>query len=161
MWRSLLAGCLCLCFPLAAAGGKQPDRKGAAPVFKVQKHLMAAKVGFDKRGRCQVRRGRALKAWRVPSFPASIPHFESCLIVSSPSERGLMDFEMAVVDGSGEKLLLVEGAIELGHAGSASQAVDWDHLVIPAAGLYHMVVWVEGQEIGRFPMRFTGRKGKN
>ncbi len=126
--------------------------------FEVEHFLMAPKVGFDKRGRCRVARGRALKAWRVPGFPARIPRFESCLTVSSPGGRGLMDFELAVVDDKGENLLVVEGTIDLGDQGSASQAVTWEHLEIPRAGLYHMLVKVEDQEVARFTMRFSAKK---
>lgn len=146
----------------AAAGQADEAAEGEAQAyhFKITAHLMAPKVGFDKKGRCKVARGRKLKAWRVPRFPAQIPAFESCLTVKSKDARGLMDLEFNILDKAGESLQRVEGAIDLGDKGTASQAVNWEHVEIPQPGLYHMQVLIEGQEVARYPMRFNRRGGK-
>lgn len=142
--------------PESAASDSQDERYH----FKITSHLMAPKVGFDKRGSCKVARGRMLKAWRVNTFPAQIPSFESCLTVRSSDARGLMDLEFNILDKNGESLQRVEGAIDLGDKGSASQAINWEHLEIPAAGLYHMQVIIEGHQVARYPMHFKRQAGK-
>ena len=139
----------------------EEDEKLPVLQFKLVHHINASKIGFDKRGRCKAIRGRPLKAWRVKRYPVQIPHFETCMTVSSEKGRGLMDFELSVVDKKGEVISMVEGAIDLGHQGKSSQAVDWDHLEIPAAGLYHMRLVIEEQQVAQIPLRFKRtRAGK-
>ncbi|MBW2702610.1 MAG: hypothetical protein JRF33_17460 [Deltaproteobacteria bacterium] len=131
-------------------------------VFKVDKHLLAAQVDFGKDGRCKASRGRTLKAWRVPGFPATIPHFESCTTVSSP-QGGTVEFRIVVKNPAGEEVTSVNGVLELGEEGSkgsASQAINWDDLEIPKAGKYHMVIEVEGEELARYPLRFSRSRKK-
>jgi hypothetical protein len=137
---------------------EEEDEKLPTLQFKLVHHINASKIGFNKRGRCKAIRGRPLKAWRVKRFPVQIPHFETCLTVSSKKGRGLMDFELSVVDKNGEAMAMVEGAIDLGHQGQASQAVDWDHLEIPAAGLYHMRLLIEDQQVAKIPLRFKRKR---
>ena len=158
--RSLIFMSFILVLPVQASEEEAPVKA----VFKVDKHLLATQVGFDKDGRCKATRGRKLKAWRVPGFPATIPHFESCTTVSSP-QGGTVEFRIVVKNPAGEELTSVDGVLELGAEGgkgSASQAINWDDLEIPKAGKYQMVIEVEGQAVARYPLRFSrSRKKKN
>ena len=129
--------------------------------FKVLKHVIAKKVGFDKKGTCKAANGRAIKIWRVPGFPATIPHFESCLTVQSPNARGLVDFEKTLYNKQGEEIMKVEGAVELGITGSASQAVNWDHLEIEKPGIYHMVTKLADKQVSKVSLKFVRVRHSN
>jgi hypothetical protein len=146
--------------PAAAADSKAPPAKSPGPAFEVVEHIMAPGMDFGKDGRCRVEQGPAIRLWRLPGFPATISHFESCLTVRSKAERGLVDFELAVVGPKGQVLQLVDGALDLGDLGQASQAVNWDHLEIPTPGRYQMRVVIEGQQVATFPMEFRQREGR-
>ncbi|MBN2498681.1 MAG: hypothetical protein JXR96_29085 [Deltaproteobacteria bacterium] len=126
--------------------------------FRVETHLMGKAVGFDGQGRCSVTRGRAYKSWKVPGFPAKVPHFESCTTIRSSLSDDEVDFSLAIVSPKGEQLRAVDGVLALGSAGQASQAIDWDDLEIPAAGTYRMVLKVDGKVIARFPMQFSAKQ---
>jgi hypothetical protein len=134
--------------------------KQKAKRFKVERNLFASSVHVDQDGLCQTASGVKLKAWYVAGFPAEIPAFESCTTISSASARGGVDIELAIVDRKKRTLLKVDGILDLGSDGRASQAIDWDHLEIPSAGTYYLVVRVEGKVSGRFPMRFRLRGSK-
>ncbi len=127
--------------------------------FKVDNHFFASGIHFDKEGRCHPVGKTKLKSWQVRAFPAEIPHFESCTTISSPQLRGEVDIALSVTGKSAKKSLLkIEGVLSLGSEGKACQAVDWDHLLIPSAGLYHLEVKVDGRRIKRIPMRFFRRR---
>jgi len=128
--------------------------------FKVNKHLFATSVYADAKGMCKAMGDRQLKAWYVLGFPAEIPPFESCTTISSKTTHGDVDIELTVEDKNGRSILRIDGVLELPEDGKASQAVDWDHLKIPAPGKYFMVVEIEGQKVGRFPMIFKQKKGR-
>ena len=156
--RALVLMSFTMVLPVQASEEEAPVKA----VFKVDKHLLAAQVGFSKDGQCKATSGRTLKAWRVPGFPAIIPHFESCTTVSSP-QGGTVEFRIVVKNPGGEEVTSVDGVLELGEEGSrgsASQAINWDDLEIPKAGKYHMTVEVEGQEVARYPLRFSRSRKK-
>ena len=136
-------------------------KKKSTPVFKITSQLFAQSVNFDKEGHCRAAGGVSLKAWHLPGFPAEIPHFESCTTISSPTTGGEVEFVFSIVDKAGDRLQHVDGVLDLGKVGQVSQAVDWDHLKIPAAGIYYFAIKIEGQEIGRYPMRFNLRKARH
>ncbi len=156
--RALVFMSFILVLPVQASAGEAPVKA----VFKVEKHLLAAQVDFGKDGQCKATRGRTLKAWRVPGFPATIPHFESCTTVSSP-QGGTVEFRIVVKNPAGEEVTSVDGVLELGaegSRGSASQAINWDDLEIPKAGKYRMMIEVEGQEVASYPLRFSRSRKK-
>ncbi len=156
--RALVIMSVILVLPVQASEEEAPVKA----VYKVDKHLLAAQVDFGKNGQCKASRGRTLKSWRVPGFPATIPHFESCTTVSSP-QGGTVEFRIVVKNPAGEEVTSVDGVLELGaegSKGSASQAINWDNLEIPKAGKYHMTIEVEGQEVARYPLRFSRSRKK-
>ncbi|MBW1810051.1 MAG: hypothetical protein JRJ87_17775 [Deltaproteobacteria bacterium] len=137
------------------------DPKESKPdMFKVEQHLFAHAAHFDGKGQCQAVGKVALKSWWVRGFPAEIPHFETCTTISSKTRKGEIDIDLAVVSKDGDRLLRVGGVLDLGIDGRASQAIDWDHLVVPAAGTYFMQIKIEGNEVARFAMQFKKRKAK-
>jgi hypothetical protein len=91
-------------------------------------------------------------------FPAEVPPFETCTTISSKTARGEVEFKLAIISKNKEEILVVDGVLDLGIDGRASQAIDWDHVKIPAGGIYHMVVEVEGKRIRKFPMKFALKK---
>lgn len=152
---SILAGLLAAIPVLGSA--KEPGKKPREE-YMVSSHLFARSVGFDKQGHCRAVGGVSLKSWHVPGFPAEIPHFESCTTVSSSTTKGEVDFVFSIVDKDGERLQRVDGVLDLGEEGQASQAIDWDHLKIPSAGVYFFTIKIGDREVGRVPMRFQLRK---
>ena len=154
--RVLVMAVLCGLISVAAAAGEPPGEDPAT--YKLEDHLFARSVHMDGDGRCQATGGVKLKAWYVAGFPASIPPFESCTTIASDTGRGTVDIELAVVDARRRTLQKVDGVLDLGSDGKATQAIDWDHLEVPGPGLYHMVIKVDGQEIGRYPMKFRKRR---
>ena len=146
---------------LTAVPAGAADKTDAQPrrSYKVAKHFFASGIHFDKEGFCHPVGKTKMKSWQVRAFPAEIPHFESCTIISSPQVRGEVDIELSIAGKQAKKpLLRIDGVLALGTDGKACQAVDWDHLVIPAAGLYHLTVKVDGRKIKRIPMRFSRRR---
>jgi hypothetical protein len=127
--------------------------------FRIEENVFARSVNVDHQGKCKATSGVALKAWYVPSFPASIPPFESCTTVASDTARGTVDIRLAIVSRKKRTITKIDGVLDLGTDGKATQAIDWDHVEIPAPGTYHLVVRVEGDEVARFPMRFKKRGG--
>ena len=137
------------------------DPKKTKPgIFKVEQHLFAHAAHFDGKGHCQAVGKVALKSWWVRGLPAEIPHFETCTTVSSKTHKGEVDIDLAIISKDGDRLLRVGGVLDLGIDGRASQAIDWDHLVVPAAGIYFMQIKIEGNEVARFAMPFKKRKAK-
>jgi hypothetical protein len=136
------------------------ETKGGQAVFKVDRNVFAAGIHFDGKGKCLAVGGVSLKAWYVAGFPAEIPHFESCTTISSTTTKGEVEIDLSIVDKHGDRLLRVDGVLDLGIDGKASQAIDWDHLKVPEAGTYHFVVKVENKEVARFPMTFKMGKKK-
>jgi hypothetical protein len=128
--------------------------------FKVERHLFAKSVYTDNKGMCQAQGKMQLKAWYVRGFPAEIPPFESCTTISSSTTSGDVDIELTIEDSKSRSILRIDGVLDLPENGKSSQAIDWDHLKIPAPGKYFMVIKVEGQKVGRFPMLFKKRGGK-
>jgi len=126
--------------------------------FKVEKHLFARSIHIGKDGLCLSTKNTQIKAWYVQGFPAEVPPFESCTTISSKTARGEVDFKLAIVSKGKEEILVVDGVLDLGIDGRASQAIDWDHVKIPAGGIYYMVVEVEGKPIKKFPMKFALHK---
>lgn len=137
-----------------ALSQQKPDQKYEKLSFKVKQFINSHSVDFDRKGRCKSVDGILMREWRVPSFPAAIPHFETCISITSTTTKGLVDFELVVQDGRGHSITSVEGAIDLGDSGAASQAVDWDHLEIPRAGKYYMRLEVQGKRFGSYRMLF-------
>jgi hypothetical protein len=126
--------------------------------FNVISFITAQEVGFDRAGRC-VAKKHVLKAWRMKDYPAKIEHFESCVTLSSPDKRGRMDFNASIVATDDTTLLEVDGRIDLGSQGRVSQQIAWDELEVLQAGKYFIVLTVDEDEVGRFPIYFekTGR----
>jgi hypothetical protein len=146
---------------IPVAHAEDEPKTKSVPIFKITSQLFARSVGFDKDGHCRAAGGVSLKAWHVPGFPAEIPHFESCTTISSPTTGGEVEFVFSIIDKDGERLQRVDGVMDLGKEGQVSQAVDWDHLKIPAAGIYYFAIKIEGREIGRYPMQFNSRKARH
>ena len=134
---------------------KEPKKQVAHKV-KVVKFILANAVEFYPEGHCRVLSGRH-KGWRLPAFPAKVPRFEACFTVKSKQARGLQDFTLSVVDSKGKALESVDGVLDLGVDGQATQVVEWEQLNIPVAGKYRMVIDIKGTKAGVFPMRFTRR----
>jgi hypothetical protein len=126
--------------------------------FKVEQHLFARSINIGKDGQCQPSKNTQIKAWYVLGFPAEVPPFETCTTISSKTARGEVEFRISIVSRSKESILVVDGVLDLGIDGRASQAIDWDHVKIPAGGVYHMVVEVEGKRVKKFPMKFALKK---
>ena len=126
--------------------------------FKVERHLFARSINIGKDGHCLPTKNTQIKAWYVLGFPAEVPPFETCTTISSKTARGEVEFKLAIVSKNKEEILVVDGVIDLGIDGKASQAIDWDHVKVPAGGIYHMVVEVEGKRIKKFPMKFALKK---
>jgi hypothetical protein len=137
-----------------AAEEDKPKSDQPAFVYKVEHQVMAKMVGVDVNGICQAKQGGAIKSWRLTGFPAQIEHFSSCMTISSAQARGDHDFIMYIVAPDGTKLRSVEGSIDLGNSGKFSLIVDWDDVEVQEPGLYQMVLFMEGQERAKFPMRF-------
>ncbi|MFC1654744.1 hypothetical protein ACFL2F_02965 [Myxococcota bacterium] len=126
--------------------------------YKVERHLFARSINIGKDGQCQPRKNTQIKAWYVLGFPAEVPPFETCTTISSKTGKGEVEFKLSIVSKDKEKILVVDGVLDLGIDGKASQAIDWDHVKIPAGGIYHMVVEVEGKRVRKFPMKFALKK---
>jgi hypothetical protein len=152
-WISLS---VCLGLVLLSAWGARANEPKKQASYKVIDFVLAKSVDFDAEGHCRTRAGR-LKAWRLPAFPAKIPHFETCFTVKAKADQGMLDFTLSVVDGKGKDIQSVDGVLDSGVDGQATQVVEWEHLNIPAAGKYRMVVEVKGKKAGSFPMRFVKR----
>jgi hypothetical protein len=134
----------------AQEAGKEVEHK-----FKVERHLFARSIHIGKDGLCLPTKNTQIKAWYVQGFPAEVPPFETCTTISSKTARGEVAFKLAIVSKGKEEILVVDGVLDLGIDGRASQAIDWDHVKIPSGGIYHMVVEVEGKRIKKFPMKFA------
>jgi hypothetical protein len=126
--------------------------------FKVEQHLFARSINIGKDGRCQPSKNTQIKAWYVLGFPAEVPPFETCTTISSKTARGEVEFRISIVSRNKESILVVDGVLDLGVDGKASQAIDWDHVKIPAGGVYYMLVEVEGKRVKRIPMKFALKK---
>lgn len=147
----------CLFSPAVFAQDAEEEREHK---FKVERHLFARSINIGKDGQCLPMKNTQIKAWYVLGFPAEVPPFETCTTISSKTGRGEVEFKLSIVSKDQEQVLVVDGVLDLGIDGKASQAIDWDHVKIPAGGIYHMVVEVEGQRIKKFPMRFALKKRK-
>jgi hypothetical protein len=149
---------------LFAAQSVAAQQQAKPASTQVLNHIFASSTYFDSEGRCQAEKNTVLRRWNVPGFPAAIPPFESCTTIKAEGLAGDADFYAAVVDAGGKVLEKVEGVLSFSENGLASQAIDWKHLKIPAAGTYYFVLKINGQEVKRFPMVFArntaGRKKK-
>jgi len=145
---------------LSAPLWAQEASEEAVHKFKVERHLFARSIHIGKDGLCLPAKNTQIKAWYVQGFPAEVPPFETCTTISSKTARGEVEFKLAIVSRSKEEILVVDGVLDLGIDGKASQAIDWDHVKVPSGGIYHMVVEVEGKRIKKFPMKFALRKKK-
>ncbi len=123
--------------------------------FKTRQFINSHSVDFDTKGRCKAVDGILMRKWKVKSFPALISHFETCISVTSTTTSGMVNFELVIQDKLGRSISSVEGVMDLGDSGAASQAVDWDHLEIPKAGVYYMRLVLQGKRIGKYKMVFT------
>ena len=150
--------CLLATWALAQAFAQDAPADEPEHRYKVEQHIFARSVHIDREGRCKKAANTQIKAWYVLGFPANIPPFESCTTIASKTARGEVDIKLSIVSKDKENVLIVDGVLDLGIDGKASQAIDWDHLKIPAGGIYHMVIEVEGKKIARFPMRFALKK---
>jgi hypothetical protein len=131
----------------------------AAPTFKVERNLFGSRVAVDARGRCAAPRGQELKVWYVTGFPATLPRFESCTTLSSPTARGEAVVNLRIVGPEG-LVREVEGVLDLGPQGKAHQAVGWDDIELPSPGKYALEVEVDGQVVTRLPMRVEQRRAR-
>lgn len=145
------------CFISVLASAQEAEEK-VEHKFKVERHLFARSIHIGKDGQCLPTKNTQIKAWYVLGFPAEVPPFESCTTISSKTARGEVEFKLAIVSKSKEEILVVDGVLDLGIDGRASQAVDWDHVKIPSGGIYHMMVEVEGKLVKKFPMKFALKK---
>jgi hypothetical protein len=136
---------------LGLAAEEEPS--GAKAKIKIERYVMATQVGVDEGGRCKAKKGPQIKEWRMPEFPAHIAHLETCVTVSSKKSRGLVDIVMEIQSPGGKMLLSVEGNLNLGSSGMASQTVSWDDLQVESPGVYQLVLKVDEQEVARFPMK--------
>lgn len=145
--------CLFASTAFAQEEGEEREHK-----FKVERHLFARSIHIGKDGMCLPIKNTQIKAWYVLGFPAEVPPFETCTTISSKTARGEVEFKLTIVSKGKEEILVVDGVLDLGIDGQASQAIDWDHVKIPAGGIYHMLVEVEGKRIKKFPMKFALKK---
>ncbi len=152
--HSVAAVLLSLLVAGSTANQNKDAQKHEKLSFKTMQFINSHSVDFDKKGRCKAVDGVLMREWRVPSYPAAIPHFETCISVSSNTTSGLVDFKLVIKNSKGRSITSVEGAMDLGDTGAASQAVDWDHLEIPRAGVYHMQLFVQGKKTGNYRMVF-------
>jgi hypothetical protein len=144
---------------LSSSVSAQEDASGEREhKYKVDRHLFASNIHIGRDGLCEPSKNTQIKAWYVLGFPAEIPPFESCTTISSKTARGEVEFKLAIVGKDKTSILAVDGVLDLGIDGKASQAIDWDHVKIPAGGTYQMVIEVEGKRVASFPMRFTLKK---
>ena len=141
-----------LLFVAPSAAAQQSAKPASTQVLN---HIFASSTYFDSEGKCQAEKNTVLRRWNVPLFPAAIPPFESCTTIKAEGLVGEADFYAAVVDASGKVLEKVEGVLSFSENGLASQAIDWKHLKIPAAGTYYFVLKINGQEVKRLPMVFA------
>lgn len=147
----------CLLSSVVFAQGSEEAKEH---VFRVEQHLFARSIHIGPDGLCPPAKNTRIRAWYVLGFPADIPPFETCTTISSKTARGEVEFRLSIVDKDQNSILFVDGVLDLGIDGKASQAVDWDHLKIPAGGTYLMVVEIEGKRAAKFPMRFSLKKRK-
>jgi hypothetical protein len=150
---------LLFCFLPASAWAQEAEEE-VEHRFKVERHLFARAIHIGKDGQCLPTKNTQIKAWYVLGFPAEVPPFETCTTISSKTARGEVEFKLSIVSKGKEEILVVDGVLDLGIDGQASQAIDWDHVKVPAGGIYHMVVEVEGKRIKKFPMKFALKKKK-
>jgi len=143
---------------LSATAWAQEAEEVVEHKFKVERHLFARSIHIGKDGQCLPTKNTQIKAWYVLGFPAEVPPFETCTTISSKTARGEVEFKLAIVSRSKEEILVVDGVLDLGIDGKASQAIDWDHVKIPAGGVYQMVIQVEGKPIKKVPMKFVLKK---
>jgi len=143
--------------PAERAVASEPASKNQ---YRILSNIFATRVGFDSQGHCLAQRGKPLKHWRLPGFPARIPAFESCTTIKSSQGSREVDFVMRIKDVNGQVLQKIDGVLALSENGLASQALSWEHLTVDKPGRYLFEVEVDGQLAGRIPMRFTRRGGK-
>ncbi len=154
-----LSGCTFLfCLFATATFAQEPPEKEPEHRFEVEQHLFARSVHIDREGHCQKTANTRIKTWYVLGFPAEIPPFESCTTIASKTARGEVEIKLSIVSKDKQSVLVVDGILDLGIDGKASQAIDWDHVKIPAGGIYHMLIEVEGKRVAKFSMRFALKK---
>lgn len=144
---AIVGAILAALFPALAA------RADRAKNFEVVRFVTAEKVGFDGRGLCYAKKA-ARQVYYFRDFPASIEHMESCVTLSSKSARGRVSFNMSVVDKEDDSLLDLDGYMDFGKLGKVSQILQWEKLEVLRPGRYQIVLTVDDEEVGRWPIRF-------
>jgi hypothetical protein len=143
----ILLGAAALLLPAPTV---QADR---AKNFEVVRFVTSEKVGFDGRGMCYAKKA-ARQVYYFKAFPASLEHMESCVTLSSKSARGRVSFNMSVVDKEDDSLLDLDGYMDFGSHGKVSQILAWEKLEILRPGRYQIVLTIDDEEVGRWPIRF-------
>lgn len=128
-------------------------RADRAKNFEVVRFVTAEKVGFDGRGVCYAKKA-ARQVYYFKNFPASLDHMESCVTLSSKSARGRVSFNMSVVDKEDDSLLDLDGYMDFGKLGKVSQILEWEKLEVLRPGRYQIVLTIDDEEVGRWPIRF-------
>ncbi|NMB73498.1 MAG: hypothetical protein GYA21_00050 [Myxococcales bacterium] len=144
---AIVGAILAALFPALAA------RADRAKNFEVVRFVTAEKVGFDGRGVCYAKKA-ARQVYYFKNFPASLEHMESCVTLSSKSARGRVSFNMSVVDKEDDSLLDLDGYMDFGQRGKVSQILEWEKLEVLRPGRYQIVLTVDDEEVGRWPIRF-------
>lgn len=156
--RVFMAGMLVEAFSssvLAEQDTPEEQQRPAPGDVRVIENIFAEAVDFNAEGRCVARDKRAIRSWRLPGFPATIPHFESCTTIEVKNMQGEAEFSMTIVDSRGKRLQKVEGVLVLSPEGKASQAAEWDHLTIPTPGTYYLLITIAGTDAKRIPLNFS------
>jgi hypothetical protein len=139
-----------------AARRDAPERRAQAPVeFRVI-NVQHARGHRTARGGC-VARGPTLQGFNLPDFPGDVQPFTTCFRLAA-DRTVIARFDAAILDPDGREVADASGEVSFAASGTTiDYVVEWVSFRARAPGTYELVVRLDRNEVGRFPIEVARR----